>query len=287
MKNIRKPMYVKEEMGRLLKWFFGLPLIFVLYIVLSMIMPARADGRRMVLVLNIISYIVFIMVTAVVVKKFLKFPFGKLISFNRPFSGKYLVIGFWPMFALCLGTSFLWKALQPEKFTYSLQPGWPVDFLLSYVLLVLAALLEELLCRAYIAFFVKDNLEKRPKQSLIYCLSSAAVFTILHFQNPEVHGSGAVYAMVFYFIMGFALMAVYLRTEGIEAALGIHIANNLVSAWFFTYGDAALRTNAIYTQTSEIGPLTLLQAVFCTVVSTLIVLACSRRQPSSKSPDKL
>lgn len=287
MKNIRKPMYGKEEMGRLLKWFFGLPLIFVIYIVLSMVMPARADDRRMVLLLNIISYIVFIMVTAVVVKRFLKFPFKKLISYNRPFSGKYLVIGFGPMFTLCLGTTFLWKALQPEKFTYSLQPGWPVDFLLSFVLLILAALLEELLCRAYIAFFVKDDLENRPKQSLIYCLSSAAIFTILHFQNPEVHGSGAVYAMVFYFIMGFALMAVYLRTEGIEAALGIHIANNLVSAWFFTYGDAALRTNAIYTQTNEIGPLTLLQAVFCTVVSALIVLACSRRLPSSKSPDKL
>ena len=286
MKNIRKPMYGKEEMGRLLKWFFGLPLIFVIYIVLSMIMPARADGRRMVLILKIISYIVFIMVTVVVVKRFLKFPFGKLIASERQFSGKYLTIGFWSMFVLCLGTSFLWKALEPEKFTYSLQPGWPVDFILSFVLLILAAFLEELLCRAYIAYFVKDDLEKRPRQSLIYCLSSAIVFTILHFQNPEVHGSGAIYAMVFYFIMGFALMAVYLRTGGIEAALGIHIANNLVSAWFFTYGDAALRTNAIFTQTSEIGPLTLLQAVFCTVISTVIVLACSR-QPSSNSPDKL
>lgn len=286
MKNIRKPMYGKEEMGRLLKWFFGLPLIFVIYIVLSMIMPARADGRRMVLILNIISYIIFIMVTVVVVKRFLKFPFGKLIASERQFSGKYLTIGFWSMFVLCLGTSFLWKALEPEKFTYSLQQGWPVDFLLSFVLLILAAFLEELLCRAYIAYFVKDDLEKRPRQSLIYCLSSAIVFTILHFQNPEVHGSGAIYAMVFYFIMGFALMAVYLRTGGIEAALGIHIANNLVSAWFFTYGDAALRTNAIFTQTSEIGPLTLLQAVFCTVISTVIVLACSR-QPSSNSPDKL
>ena len=286
MKNIRKPMYGKEEMGRLLKWFFGLPLIFVIYIVLSMIMPARADGRRMVLILNIISYIVFIMVTVVVVKRFLKFPFGKLIASERQFSGKYLTIGFWSMFVLCLGTSFLWKALEPEKFTYSLQQGWPVDFILSFLLLILAAFLEELLCRAYIAYFVKDDLEKRPRQSLIYCLSSAIVFTILHFQNPEVHGSGAIYAMVFYFIMGFALMAVYLRTGGIEAALGIHIANNLVSAWFFTYGDAALRTNAIFTQTSEIGPLTLLQAVFCTVISTVIVLACSR-QPSSNSPDKL
>jgi membrane protease YdiL (CAAX protease family) len=134
---------------------------------------------------------------------------------------------------------------------------------------------------------VKDTLEKRPKQTLFYCLASAAVFAILHFQNPEVHGSGAVYAMVFYFIMGFALMAVYLRTEGIEASLGIHIANNLVSAWFFTYDNSVLTTNALFTQKGEIGPLSLFQAVFCAVISTIIVLVCKRRLPSSKSAEKL
>ena len=287
MSNIRKPMYAKEEMGRLLKWFFGLPLIFVIYIVLSLVMPARAEGRRLQLLLNIISYVVFIMVTVVVVTRFLKFPLKKMISPARPFSGRLLVIGFVPMFALCLGTSFLWKALQPDMFAFSLQEGWQVDFCLTFVLLVLAAFLEELLCRAYIAFFVKDTLEKRPKQTLFYCLASAAVFAILHFQNPEVHGSGAVYAMVFYFIMGFALMAVYLRTEGIEASLGIHIANNLVSAWFFTYDNSVLTTNALFTQKGEIGPLSLLQAVFCAVISTIIVLVCKRRLPSSKSAEKL
>ena len=287
MSEIKKPMYAREEMGRLVKWFFGLPLMFVIHIFLSLFMPRSTDSPRMVFVFNIVSYIVFIAVAIVVITRFLKFSFRKMLSFGRPFSVKNLTIGFSVMLVLCLGTSFLWKALEPEKFTYSLQQNWAGVFLLSFVLLILAAFLEELLCRAYVAYFVKDELEKRPKQTLFYCLASAALFTILHFQNPEVHGSGAVYAMVFYFIMGFALMAIYLKTGGIEASLGIHIANNLVSAWFFSYGNSVLKTNAIFTQSGEIGPLSLVQAVFCTAVSSVIVLVCLRKAPSTNSAEKL
>lgn len=287
MSEIKKPMYAKEEMGRLVKWFFGLPLMFVLHIVLSLFMPRLANSPRMVFLFNILSYIVFIIVAFVVVTRFLKFPFRKMLSYDRPFSPKYLAIGFLPMFALGLGTSFLWKALQPDAFEFTLQSGWITDFALSLILVVLAAFLEEILCRAYVAFFVKDELERRPKQTLFYCLASAAIFAILHFQNPEVHGSGAVYAMVFYFIMGFALMAIYLKTRGIEASLGIHIANNLVSAWFFTYGNSVLKTNAVFTQTTEIGPLSLVQAVFCVAVSTVAVLVFTRKTPSINSAEQL
>ena len=287
MSEIKKPMYAKEEMGRLVKWFFGLPLMFVLHIVLSLFMPRLADSPRMVFLFNILSYIVFIIVAFVVITRFLKFPFRKMLSYDRPFSPKYLAIGFLPMFALGLGTSFLWKALQPDAFEFTLQSGWITDFALSLILVVLAAFLEEILCRAYVAFFVKDEPERRPKQTLFYCLASAAIFAILHFQNPEVHGSGAVYAMVFYFIMGFALMAIYLKTRGIEASLGIHIANNLVSAWFFTYGNSVLKTNAVFTQTTEIGPLSLVQAVFCVAVSTVAVLVFTRKTPSINSAEQL
>ena len=280
MSDIRKPLYAREEMGRLVKWFFGLPLIFVLYILLSLLMPSGVASLRMMLAMNIISYTVFILVTVLVVSRFLKFPFRKMIACDRSISAGYLALGFFPMFVLCLGTSFLWKALQPEAFVFSLQQGWPLDFALSLTLVILAAFLEEVLCRAYVAFFVKDTLETRPGKKLIYCLASAALFAILHFQNPEVHGAGAIYAMVFYFVMGFALMAVYLKTGGIEIVLGIHIANNLASAWFFSYDNSALMTNAIFTQITEIGPLSLLQAVFCVVASIMIILLCLRKKPS-------
>ena len=287
MSEIKKPMYAREEMGRLVKWFFGLPLMFIIHLILSLFLPMKADSQRMVLVLNIISYIVFIAVSVIVITRFLKYPFRKMISYDRPFSAKKLALGFASMLALCLGTSFLWKALQPEQFEFSLQAGWPIDYVLSLALVVLAAFLEEILCRAYVAFFIKDEIEKRPMQKLFYCLGSAALFAILHFQNPEANGPGAVYAMVFYFIMGFALMAIYLRTEGIEASLGIHIANNLASAWFFTYGSSVLKTNAVFTQTGEIGPPSLLQAVFCIAVSTVIVLTCSRKTPSVNNSETL
>ena len=141
--------------------------------------------------------------------------------------------------------------------------------------------MEEIICRSYVAYFVTDDLETRPKQKLYYCLASAVVFTIFHFQNPEVHGSQAVYAMVFYFIMGFSLMAVTLRTRGIEAAIGIHLANNLVNAWLFTYKDAALITNAVYTHSNNIGPLMLVQTVFCVVLSCIAVILSSEK-PAAK-----
>ena len=276
--NIRKPMYAKEEMGRLVKWVFGLPLIFVIWLGLSLVMPAFADSQRMLIVLNIISYLMFIMVTIIVVSRFLKFPFKKMLCETQAFRAKFLFAGFVPMFCVGIGTTLLWKVIQPQNFTYTLQPGWPIDFALAFVLVTLAAFLEEVLCRAYIAYFVNDNMENRPKKQALYILASALVFTIAHFQNPEVSGSQAIYSMVFYFIMGAALMAVTLRTKGIEAALGIHMANNLINAWFFTYKDAALITNAVYTHANNIGPWMLVQSVLCVVLSMAAVLFVSKKR---------
>lgn len=275
MKKIKEPVYVKEEMSRPVKWFFGLPLVFVIYLMLSLIMPNAVSGYRASIALNIISYIMLLLVFAMVVTRFLKFPFRKLLNENSAFSFRNFFAGFVPMFLLGLGTTFLRMALQPENFTFSLSSGWVSDFALSLILVVLAALMEELSCRSYVGYFLKDNLETRTRHKIPYCLASAVLFTVLHFSNPEIRGAQAFYAMAFYFVMGFALMAVTFRTRGIESALGIHIANNLVSAWFFTYENAALTTNAIFTQSNNIGPLTLIQSVVCLVLSTLFVIAVS------------
>lgn len=270
-------MYAKEDMGRLVKWFFGYPLIFIIYLVLSLLMPRSSSGMRMSLVLNILSYLVFLASFALVVSRFLKFPLAKTINQSSVISFRNLILGFITMFILGAGTTFIWMALRPESFSYTLSGSWPLDFLLSFVLIVLAALLEELMCRSYIAYFVNDTMAEPPRQKILYCLASAVVFTIFHFQNPETAGSQAIYAMVFYFVMGFALMAITLRTKGIEAALGIHIANNLVSAWLFTYDDAVLITNAVFTHHNNIGPVMIIQSVLCITISCLVVVRFTRK----------
>lgn len=277
-KRIRKPMYAKEDMGRLVRWFFGYPLIFIIYLVLSLLLPRSTTGMRMTLGLNIISYAIFLMSAALVISRFLKFPLRKLVNQNQNFCYRNLMTGFVSTFILGAGTTFIHMAIRPQDFTYSLGRLWPVDFLLAFVLVVLAALLEEVLCRSYIAYFVNDTMAEKPRQKIIYCLVSALVFTIFHFQNPEIVGKQAIYAMMFYFVMGFALMAVTLKTKGIEAALGIHIANNLVSAWLFTYDNAALVTNAVFTQHNNIGPMMVIQSVFCIAVSVFLVIRFSPKE---------
>ncbi len=286
-KKVRKPMYPKENLGRLSKWFFGLPLIYTLWVVLSLVMPRFSDGLRMELFLNIISYVLFIIIALVVIKRFIGFPISKMLGEDGKLDWKGLAIGFVVMLALQLIINFVLMKIYPQNFAYTLETYnsllWLLDWFLALILVIVAAFLEELLFRAYIAYFISDNMETRPLQTLYYCLASAFLFTLAHFSNPEVAGSKAFYAMAFYFMMGFTLMLITLKRKGIGAALGIHIANNIINAWFFTYEDAAVKTNALFTQANNKGPLLLVEAAICLVVCTWVLLSpkvlhCSKEQ---------
>lgn len=279
----RKPMYQKEKMSRLAKWFFGIPLIYTLWRFFSVAMPSYAESPRMEILLNIISYALFIAIALLVVQRFLNFPAKRMLGEDGKLDWRGFAVGFSAMLGVQLAMNFIAMAVNPQDFKYTLDAqGWILDWTLALVLVVAAAFLEELLTRAYIAHFVNDDMETRPLNMLYYCLASALLFTMAHFSNPEVAGPGAFYAMAFYFMMGFVLMLVTLRTRSMGAALGIHIANNLVNAWFFTYDNAAVKTNALYTQANNEGPMLLVQAAISLAVCTLAVLY---HRPMSQSKE--
>lgn len=282
----RKPMYQKEKMSRLAKWFFGIPFIYTLWRFFSVAMPSYAESPRMEILLNIISYALFIVLALLVVQRFLNFPAKRMLGEDGKLDWRGFAVGFSVMLGVQLAMNFIAMAVNPQDFKYTLDAqGWILDWTLALVLVVAAAFLEELLTRAYIAHFVNDDMETRPLNMLYYCLASAVVFAIAHFSNPEVAGTGAFYAMAFYFMMGFVLMLVTLRTRSMGAALGIHIANNLVNAWFFTYDNAAVKTNALYTQANNEGPMLLVQAAVSLAVCTLAVLY-HRPMPLSKESSR-
>lgn len=275
-------MYTKEEMSRNAKWFFGLPLSYVIWMLLSQLVPKTASGPRSILVLNIISYALFIAVLLAVVKYFLKFPIEKFFREQGPFKWKSLFLGFAVMVLTGILTSLVWYLITPENFAFTLdKSGWIFDFLLALIVVVLAATFEELVFRSYIAYFLEDQMTSTTKGRLWYSFAGALVFAAAHFQNPEVAGATAIYSMVFYFMFGFAMMLLTIRTRSIAGALGIHIGNNLVNAWVFTYPDAALETNALFTQSNGIGPMVLVQASVCLIISILVVIQTSRKDSGS------
>jgi len=163
---------------------------------------------------------------------------------------------------LCAG-SFIHMAIKPQAFSFSFDATQVIQWIPTVIVIVIAALSEELMFRAFF------SLIKAKRWKL--CLASALVFTLAHYSNPEV-SDHAVASMLFYFVFGAMLMYFCLATGGIEFSLGVHIANNLVAALIFTYPSAVLTTNALYTSPFSIAEslVALACVFFCSLALKLI-----------------
>lgn len=136
--------------------------------------------------------------------------------------------------ALCARSTVLWGGcLAPFlvlgllEGSVSLSPDWPVAVLVgvAFLPLVLAQVsAEELLVRGYLC----QGLQRWLGDPLVTCLASAVLFALLHegvdWGNPW--GQRLVLAT-----MGFFLALVALRANRLEAAIGIHLAQNLYSVF--------------------------------------------------------
>jgi hypothetical protein len=72
----------------------------------------------------------------------------------------------------------------------------------------------------------------------------------MHAANPEVEKLGFS-VMVFYIGTGLVLGAMTLLDEGLELALGMHAANNIVGALLMTASWTAIQTDSVYIDISE------------------------------------
>ena len=79
---------------------------------------------------------------------------------------------------------------------------------------------------------------------------TSVIFGLLHGMNPEVEKLGYI-TMVFYIGTGFFFGIITLMDEGIELALGLHAANNIVAAFLVSTDWTVFQTDALYIDTSE------------------------------------
>ena len=245
-------------MSKTVKWCFALPLTYVLYIVIALVLPQRGP------IFLYLQYILIIAIFLFICKKFLNFdvklfftPSGKKFSFRK------LIIAILLSLIMFSTIEFVLMLINPQAYIFTFNPSLFYSWIFSLILIVLAALYEELLFRAYVAHFAA--VENPVKWKAV--LASGLLFAIAHFQNPEVNAQ-AYSAMAFYFIFGAIMMLYYLADNSIEVPLGIHIANNLVSAWFITYPNAILQTNALFT-----GPMSTVDAfVSCAILLAFVLI---------------
>ena len=177
---------------------------------------------------------------------------GMRVLHKRPFSTLIYPLGRfrWGLYALSAG---LWLALsaagdmalallQPGNYVFTFEPArfWPYA-LVAVLLLPVQVAAEELLFRGYLTqgFGLAWG-------RWAAWLIPAVMFGLLHGFNPEVGAYGLLLTMPIYIGIGLVLGWITLRSAGLEAALGLHLANNLYGTLLVTAPSSALPAPGLF-----------------------------------------
>ncbi len=271
----------KEEMSRTVLWVFGLPLIYVLYFVLSLFVPSFGSSKTALMLFDTTLYVLLLVSFLLVSKYLLKTVFSSFLSpdgSEGKSSGVFRInlflkglISVVIVEVLLTGVEMFFNR-EDFSFTFASE-GFNFQWLLLLILLFVAALDEELLFRAYIGHFSDMKCPETIKGKFILSSVSGLLFALSHFMNPESNGNMAIWYMASYFVLGFSFMMFYIQTGSLEFPLGVHLGNNLVSAFFCGYSGSVLSyTNPLFTQTTISNPsLILIEAVLAMTACALVI----------------
>jgi len=131
----------------------------------------------------------------------------------------------------------IWN-FQPAKFA--------VLFLLAIILFPIQIGFEEYLFRGFLMQQIGIATRSRFAPLLITSIS----FGIFHGANPEVNELGYG-VMVFYIGTGLLLGIMTLMDDGIELALGYHLANNLLAVLLISSDFSAIQSDAVFRLTEK------------------------------------
>lgn len=120
--------------------------------------------------------------------------------------------------------------------------------LVSLLFIPLQSATEEILIRGY----MNQGLVSVLKNKWVAFTLSSLAFMSLHLANPEASSAASespgifILTMSSYFLFGFLLSVMVDFEGGLEAAIGVHAANNLFAAIFVNYENSVLPTPSMF-----------------------------------------
>lgn len=178
--------------------------------------------------------------------------------------------GLWALFSVVtLGLSFLLGDTSDLVFQFE-----PLNFfilcLISLFLLPFQTSFEEILFRGYLMQWAALLLKYRWAAVLV----TGILFGLLHSANPET-GLGFWVVMPQYIFMGILLGYLAVKDDGLELALGLHIANNIIAAVSVTSDSSALQTHALFKSLHPTA--THWDTLFLVLAGIIFVWLCNRK----------
>ena len=164
-----------------------------------------------------------------------------------------LVLGSYLIFDLLFGAGDM---------VFQFDAGRWVPFAVAALIFVpFQILAEEIVFRGYLL----QMIGRRTRLYLVRLLVPACIFAALHVANQEVEAGGS-WALASYFALAIYLGFLVLWGNGLEYALGLHLANNLFVALIVSSPDSTFGTPTLFRETAPDWDAS-------TLVMTIVILA--------------
>ncbi len=199
--------------------------------------------------LMLASFSIPFIMTLVVVAKLHKRFFRTVLTAAEKFRWKRLVFAAVLTFFVAGGFAAIghYSGTSPLKFTFN--PNTFLIFaLISLLFIPVQSAAEEIVVRGYFNQWLGHFLSNK---WIVFAITSA-LFASLHLANPESTSSANdgqlehLMIMGSYFLFGFLLCIIVYFEGGLEAVIGVHIANNLFAATLVNYEGSVLPTPSLF-----------------------------------------
>lgn len=183
-------------------------------------------------------------------------------------------VSFWVLILLLGLASYATYQSDPSALEYVFDPTAFFIFLPVVLILVpLQVLAEEVVFRGYLLQAVGE----RTGSFLARLIIPGVLFGLMHGANPEVDAGGPIVLWV-YVGIGLYLGLLTLWSNGLEHAIGVHLANNLFGISIIGYASSAVAVPTIFFDPSTaIDPEEIYSTLGLFAAHFVIVYAVSRR----------
>lgn len=194
------------------------------------------------LALNIIPFFFVLIALAIALPRIHQRPLLSLASPGGSLRWKPFLLSAGTWLAVSAAGDLILSQLQPGNYFFHFDPSRFFPWLLVVVLLLpFQCAAEELFFRGYLT------------QGLglsggfwVAWLVPSLLFGLLHGANPEVLQYGPLLTLPIYIGTGLLLGWITLRSESLEMALGLHVANNFYASLLVTFPSSALPAPALF-----------------------------------------
>jgi Predicted metal-dependent membrane protease len=197
------------------------------------------------LLLMLIPFIVGILVMIPLLRGLHKRTLSETINGRKKIRWNRFLMGAF-VWTVLMGIYFVVSYfISPDNFVLQFEIGKFIPLLLISLLLIpWQASLEEIFFRGYLA----QGIAAWTKSRWLAIIIPGVIFGLMHFRNPEVNEFGFWATMPQYIGFGLFFGLISILDDGIELAMGAHVANNIFSSVFITHKASALQTPAVFEQ---------------------------------------